>query len=279
MSRVASYLFALCGLCATAPALADAKQCVAQNNDGVQKRDEHQLLAAREAYRACVAETECPELVRSECDAALADLKTAIPTLLVAVLDERRHDLSGATLTLDGRPVALDGSPVEVDPGSHEFVATSEQLSSTLQVMAIESDLNRRVEIVLQAPHVAEPLGNQSNGVPAAAAPRSKLPAYLLGGVAALSAASFGIFALSGHSDMGPLDRCKPYCDPDDVRRVRTKYLAADVSLGVSVAALAGAGFWLLSAPKDMKKASRTPFSVAVTAEPGRAGLSVRWVE
>src|ERR1700743_2983108 len=78
-------------------ALADAKQCVAQNNDGAQKRDEHHLIAAREAYRACVAERECPEIIRSECDSALNDLKTAIPTLLVAVVDEQHNDITGAT--------------------------------------------------------------------------------------------------------------------------------------------------------------------------------------
>ncbi len=279
-TRLTSCLLTLCGLFAASPAFADAKQCVAQNNDGVQKRDERHLLAARDAYRSCVAESECPELVRAECDAALADIKTAIPTLLVAVLDEQHHDLSGATLTLDGKAVALDGSTVEVDPGAHELVATNGELTSHLQVMAIESDLNRRVEIVLQAPHAVEPLGNGAQGgASVEAAPRSKVPAYVLGGVAVVGAASFGYFALSGHSDMGQLDRCKPYCVPDDVRRVRTKYLIADISLGVSVFALAGAGYWLLSAPKAEQAKSDHSLSVAVTAQPGTAGLSVRWVE
>jgi len=278
-TRLAGCLLTLCGLCAASPAFADAKQCVAQNNDGVQKRDEHQLLAARDAYRACVAESECPELVRAECDAALTDIKTAIPTLLVAVLDEHQHDLPGATLTLDGKPVALDGSPVEVDPGPHELAAASGELSSHLQVMAIESDLNRRVEIVLQAPRAAEPLAGPAPGAAVHAAPRSKVPAYVLGGVAVVGAASFGYFALSGHSDMGPLNRCKPNCSPDDVQRVRTKYLIADISLGVSLVALAGAGYWLLSGPKAEQARSDHALSVAVTAQPGAAGLSVRWVE
>jgi hypothetical protein len=268
----------LCGLFAAPRAFADAKQCVAQNNDGAQKRDEHHLLASRDAYRACVAESECPEVVRAECDAALADVKTAIPTLLVAVVDEHQHDISGATLTLDGKSIALDGSTMEVDPGSHELVATSGALTSHLQVIAIESDVNRRVEIVLAAPHA----DTGDNGTQASVAPpphRSKVPAYVLGGVGVVAAASFGYFALSGHSDMGPLDACKPNCTTDQVQRVRTKYLIADISLGVSLVALASAGYWLLSAPKEAPKVSRNAFSVAVTAQPGAAGLSVRWVE
>jgi hypothetical protein len=280
MRRAVSCLLVLCGVCATSLAFADAKQCVAQNNDGAQKRDEHHLLAARDAYRACVAETECPEVVRAECDSALADLKTAIPTLLVAVLDEHQHDLAGATLTLDGQPVPLDGSTVEVDPGTHELAASSGELSSKLEVKAIESDLNRRVEIVLQAPHVDEPVGDTSAGPAEPVRHRSKVPAYALGGVAAVGAASFAYFAISGHSKLtGTLDVCKPYCQADDVQSVRTKYLIADISLGVSLVALASAGYWLLSAPKEAPRASNVPLSVAVTAQPGAAGLSVRWVE
>ena len=54
--RVLSGLIGLSGLLTVGHAFADAKQCVEQNNDGAQKRDEHHLIAAREAYRACVAE-------------------------------------------------------------------------------------------------------------------------------------------------------------------------------------------------------------------------------
>jgi len=273
-TRVVGFLWLVTAICATSPALADAKRCVAQNNDGVQKRDEHQLLAARTAYRACVAERECPELVRAECDAALAEMKTAIPTLLVAVLDAQHHDLAGATLTLDGKPVPLDGSALEVDPGAHELVAQSGELSAHLQVIAIESDLNRRVEIVLAQPHADPP---PVHTLPPRVESRSLVPAYVLGGVAVVGAASFSYFALSGHAEMGPLDRCKPYCNPDDVRSVRTKYLLADISLGVSLLALAGAGYWLLAEPKEPQARKEAPFSFGLTARPGEARLSVRW--
>jgi hypothetical protein len=276
--RTVSAFIALCGLLVVPAASADAKRCVAQNNDGAQLRDGHHLLAAREAYRACVEERECPELVRGECDAALADVKTAIPTLLVAVVDEQQHDLAGATLTLDGQPVALDGSAVEVDPGPHELVASSGALNAHLQVMAIESDLNRRVELVLRAPHADEPPPPSTFTRPVVA-PRSKTPGYILGGVGIAAAASFGYFALSGHSEMSALGDCKPFCATSDVQRVRTKYLIADISLGVSLVALAGAGYWLLSGPKVAPAVSKNAFDVAVTAVPAGAGLSVRWAQ
>jgi hypothetical protein len=103
------------------------------------------------------------------------------------------------------------------------------------------------------------------------------VPAYVLGGLAVAGAASFSYFALSGHAEMGPLDRCKPYCNPDDVQSVRTKYLLADISLGVSVLALAGAGYWLLTEPKQPQARKEAPFSLALTARPGEARLSVGW--
>ena len=270
-------LFASCVLVAPARARADAKQCVQQNNSGADLRDDHHALAAREQYRACVAEPECPAMVRAECDSALTDLKTSIPTLLVSVLDEQGHDVPGATLLVDGQSVALDGSALEVDPGTHELIAESGSLSSHLQVKAIEKDANRRIEIVLRAPKPAEPA--KVAPPPVVLPKRSKMPAYVLGGVAAAGAASFGYFALSGHTGLGHLDQCKPYCTPDQVRSVRSKYLAADISLGVSLVALAGAGYWLFTTPKQAPPPDEKAFSWNVSAAPGLAALSLRWVE
>ena len=115
-------LITLSGLLAASPAFGEAKQCVAQNNNGAERRAEHHLLAARDAYRACVAERQCPEMIRSECDTALSELKTAIPTLLVGVVDAEQHDLADAELTLDGQVVALDGSKTPTWFAAHEDV-------------------------------------------------------------------------------------------------------------------------------------------------------------
>jgi hypothetical protein len=269
-------LFAAGVFFVSALAAADAKQCVQQNNDGAELRGKHQMLAARDAYRACVAETECPAIIRSECDAALNDIRTSIPTLLVAVLDDDGHDLPGATLVLDGHPVPIDGSALEVDPGEHELTASRGSWVSHLQVMAIENDANRRVGIVLRAPEPARQVAARS---PVPAARRSNVPAFVLSGFAAVGATSFGYFALTGHSDLKRLNQCKPYCDAPDVNRVRGEYLIADVSLGVSVLALVGAGYWLLSPPHETSSAREQPLSFALTAQPHAAGLSVRWLE
>ena len=268
-------LLVCCGFFTAALAQADARQCVLHNNDGAQLRDDRHLLAAREAYRACITEHECPAIVRSECDAALADIKAAMPTLLVAVVDSQGHDLADAALKVDGRPVVLDGSSIEVDPGAHELVASSGSLSSRLQLMAIESDRSRHVELVLRSPP-QKPTSNR----PVLPVVRSNWPAYALGGVAALGAVSFGYFGINGTAGSRDLQSCKPYCDASAVTRVRNEYQVADISLGVSLVALVSAGYWLWSAPKHAPaELSASSLSWGFTALPHAAGLSVRWVE
>ena len=94
----------------------------------------------------------------------------------------------------------------------------------------------------------------------------------------AAAAASFAYFAITGHSSFNQLEQCKPNCSRSDVRDVRTKYLMADVSLGVSVVALAAAGYLLLRSAPERPVASGS-VSLAVLAAPQSAGLSLRWVE
>jgi hypothetical protein len=201
------------------------------------------------------------------------------------VLDEQRHDVVAATLKVDGRAVALDGQPLELDPGPYELVASGQAASATMQVVAVENEANRQVELVLKAPPASAPepgqgLGSQQElGLAAAPpTPRSRVSSYVLGGVGAAAAASFAYFAISGHSGFNQLEQCKPNCSRSDVRDVRTKYLVADVSLGVSVLALAAAGY-LLFRPAAERPTASGALSLAVVAAPQTAGLSLQWVQ
>jgi len=226
----------------------------------------------------------------------LEELKAIIPTLVIGLRDEQGHDVLGGTLLLDGKPVARGGAALEVDPGVHLLSGANGVLRTDLQVMVVERDANRRIDILLERPkvntgcalppqepcaqaHAALPQARPASAQSGATQQRSALPAYVLGGVAALGATSFAYFALSGHSELRDMDACKPACSPSEVTGVRGKYLAADFSLGVSLAALAGAGYWLLSAPEETHVAALQPVSFAITATPTAAGLSVRWLE
>ena len=284
-------LFFGCLVLTPALAAADPQQCVQQSNAGAELRDRHQMLAARTAYRACATEDECPAVVRAECDAALQELQVIIPTLVVRLRDEQGHDLLSGTLLVDGSPVAMDGSALEVDPGVHTLTGISGALRTELKVMVVERDASRLIGILMEPAKpndecltlpqasCATPRASSASPAPSVARQRSPVPAYVLGGVAALATTSFAYFALSGHSELQDMAACKPACAPSEVTRVRDKYLAADISLGVSLAALVGAGYWLLSTPSETRSAAQHPLSFAVSAAPRSAGLSLQWVE
>jgi hypothetical protein len=264
------------------PAHAEPRACIDHNNQGAEQRSSHHLLAARSAYMACVSEPSCPNVVRAECESALSELKTAIPSLSIAVVDDLKRDVAGAEFTLDGKKSNFQGVAIEVDPGAHELAAARAGDRVKLQLVALEGEQNRRVELTLPSEaEVERPTpprrGDATAPAPPATTPprRSLVPVLVMGGVALAGAASFGYFALSGKADVRDLERCKPYCPTDEVRSARTKYLLADVSLGVSVLAASVGAYLLLSAPAPAAAATSRP-RLALGIGPGRLEL-VAW--
>lgn len=79
--------------------------------------------------------------------------------------------------------------------------------------------------------------------------------AYALAGVGALGVGGYFTFNLKGSADNDALRvLCKPDCNPTSVRHVRNLYLAADISLGIGIAALVGSTYYFLrsdSAPEE----------------------------
>ena len=71
--------------------------------------------------------------------------------------------------------------------------------------------------------------------------------AYALAGVGLLGVGGYGAFTLKGLAENDALVAlCKPDCNPTSVHHVRNLYLAADISLGVGVAALLGSTYLFL---------------------------------
>ena len=106
-----------------------------------------------------------------------------------------------------------------------------------------------------------EPPPTKPAPMPKAPAPaRSRVPSYVLAGVAAVGAGSFAFFALSGKSKEDDL-ACSPGCPDDRLDPITRDYLIADISLGVSVVALAGSlYFWPWG---ESKEANKLQMSVA----------------
>jgi hypothetical protein len=99
------------------------------------------------------------------------------------------------------------------------------------------------------------------------------------GGVGAAGVLGFVVFGAMGHSKQSDLDNsCGPThtCSKSDVDSIKTKYLLADISLGVGIAGLgAGVALFILSQPKSSAPAEDASTHFDVQARSGGAVATV----
>lgn len=189
-------------------------------------RADGHLVEATEALLRCSAKP-CPNLVQQDCTTWLAEVKADTPTIVLDANDEHGADVKTRSVHLDGRDVArgVDGSALEVDPGEHDVVFTADGFAPVT------------VHFLAKAGAKNEPVVATFRAAPAARG-SSKLPAFILFGVAGASLLTFGALAVAGQVEYDGFEACKPGCDADDVDRVQREFIAADVMLGVTAAAL-----------------------------------------
>jgi hypothetical protein len=175
-------------------------------------------------------------------------------------------------IKLDARVVGAGalGTAMPVDPGEHTVEASAPKRKAWSQVVKIAG--SGTVTVTIPALEVDAPPPPPAPAplpvAPAADASRRGVPvaSLVLGGVAVVGAAGFVYFWLKAGSEANALNRsCAPRCTDDEVSPVRTKFIVADVSLGVGIAAAAGAVlFFVLD--------RRSPSSPAASVRPGPGG-------
>ncbi|WP_394848283.1 hypothetical protein LZC95_12575 [Pendulispora brunnea] len=219
------------------------QKCIDDAEAGQTLRDEGKLGAARERFVEC-ANPSCPGAVAKECRAWLADVEARIPTVVISAVDAAGNDLVDVKVSVDGRPwlERLTGAETAIDPGPHRFrleAAGAEPVEEALVVA------ERQKGRVLRAK-----FGRPASAAPVEKTPEAPVAAYVVGGVGVAALASFAFFGLKGLSDYNHLkDTCDPNCSTSDTDAVKTKFLVADVSLGVGVVALGVATYLFLSHP------------------------------
>lgn len=230
------------------PAFADppggAAECYDAHETGQLQRKRGELRKARVSFAVC-GRTTCPAIVQRDCVAWAAELASQQPSVVIAVVGEDGTDVLGARVWIDGSPVSLDGRALELDPGDHRARIEARGEPPVEQRFAVrEGERARRVPIVLAS-------RSEVRRSPPVAS-------YVLGGVAVLSMASFGTFAVLGKSRENELsETCGSRCSDDDVAGVRRSYVAADVSLGVAILAAGAAVVTWVLAPS--KRSERVP--------------------
>ncbi|WP_437738346.1 hypothetical protein [Sorangium sp. So ce1335] len=249
-----------------AGAASGVEQCVASHAEVQKLRKEHRLLEAGRALQAC-KRSECPAPVLRDCVAWGDELERATPSVVFNVTSGGEQ-IAGAKILVDGQPVELSssGAPLRLDPGKHAYrVEHGGYEPVAKEFILFEGQRFQQLNVALeplavaQAPEAPAPVMERYRPVPALT--------YVLAGVGVAGAASFAVWGLMGRSEKDHLEKtCSPTCGDSELSAVRTKYLIADISLGVGAAALVGAGLTYLLRPTKERP-------VVVSVEPSRTGV------
>jgi hypothetical protein len=268
------------------------------------------LLGAKELYRKCAAPS-CGSPLERVCTARYLQIENDVPTFVPVVVDSGGNPLSLVEVRLDGKVLTyrLEGQAFPLDPGIHSLAfATDDGVFATAEVLMAQGQRNRIIAVSLPAPtkdeskaanpvrlateaavepevHAIprEPLVLATAETPAlgvnldlasrslAAERRTPALTYVFGGLGALAVGGYATLIYWGRKDNSRLSECKPGCPPASVDHIRRMYLAADVSLGVGVAAL-GVATWLFLRSPVLGEASTTQLGYSFGVQPTASG-------
>ena len=249
MTRHAAWLLLAITL-GTSPALADDVACFDAHEAAQIARKHGALLRAR-GHLAICGQNRCPGSVQRDCVGWAVELAAQQPSYVVAVVGDDGADLVGASITVDGAEITRGSTAIEIDPGVHRLhvvVAGRAPVDQPFEMR--EGERGKRVVVAVPGPRTRP-----------AETTRLRPLTYALGGVAAVALGSFIGFAVIGKThEHAVADSCGDRCSDARVDGIRHLYLAADISLGISVVA-AGAllATWLfLPASTRTKRPMKT---------------------
>ena len=225
--------------------------CVDAATRGQIQRDDGRLAAAFEAFTEC-AQASCPQAVRQSCVEWLAGVQAMRPRITVRLADPD----DSASLHIDGSPAAF-GDPVALDPGGHVVRVEAAGRPPFTEDVALTA--GERRTIIVRRPESPRP-------EPAETIARPTPPAvWALGAVAALGVASWATFGILARSETDRLvAECAPACSIDDRDSAFRMAVIADVSLGVSVLAAAGAAYLFFTRPSRTSALAPAPRGFAL---------------
>lgn len=241
------------------PAWADDKQaCSAAYEQAQSLRKEGKLSTAREQSLVCSREV-CPEFIRVDCAAWMAEIEKSQPSLVLQVRDGAGKDITDAIVSLDEQPwtTTIDGKARFVDPGRHTIrVEVAGQLAVEATVVANEGEKNKPVVVTI---------GGSSSGGSSAAKPTEPPPAaaddsggsvapWIIGGVGAASLVVGGVLAIVVAGDKSTMDdncdEATNICTPEGLDARDSGQTLGPISTIALIAGAVGVGVatvWLIS--------------------------------
>jgi hypothetical protein len=222
---------------------ADNAACMDAHRTAQSLRKEQKLIEARSELVTC-AGASCPGMVQTDCSGWLGEIAREIPSVIVSAKDEGGHELSDVSVSVDGKIVVqrLDGKPIELNPGAYKFRYQRKGAEPIESEVILQTGVgNRIVEVTFPG------------GLPEKKRVKTPITTWVLVGVGGAAFASFAYFGLKGRSEYSDAESScgDAGCRSDETDPIRKKFLIADVSLAISIAAFAGAGYFYVTRPYE----------------------------
>jgi hypothetical protein len=251
------------------PAPASEAECEAAFHHALELANHGRLQAARDDLQTCES-TACGEVVRHRCMLRSELIAADLPTVVLSVTDDDDAPIGDVRVLADGRLLTsqIDGVALPLDPGIHELAfSRGETVFATKKLVVLQGQRNRIIAVRYHAARAAAAARVEASPVRAelratTTGRASYLPSYLTLGVGAAAIGGAALLTMWGRGDNDRLAECAPSCPQASVDHIHRLYLAADISLGVGVAAVA-VGSWL---------AWRTHSHHAITVQPIASG-------
>lgn len=278
MRKYAVFATLVTAMLASATARADAveekRACVAAADEGQVLRDEGKFRLAREAFTRC-ARTSCPKLVSADCSQWLTDVEGRAPTVVVSAKDPSGNALTRVRVTVDGEPLLerLDGKPLLMDSGEHVFryeAAGFEATEQRITIAAADRERVLAVEFRASVPPIADARKARGAAAPDSGGRSVPVATWIFGGTALAAFASatyFGVSGVSQRSEALGSGGCAPNCPASEKTSIQTKFLVADISLGIGLVS-AGLATYFFLRPREAPPSA----AASMTFAPQKAG-------
>jgi hypothetical protein len=272
----------------TSPARAEDKRACANAYVQAQvQRQKGHLKASRSLLLACAS--ECSADLRADCATWLREVEAALPSIVIEAVGPDGRETADVRVTCDGVELLakLDGRAVPMDPGPHTCRAEMQgEPPKEEQLLVPEGEQHRPWRVSFK--HAPTPQRVPEKPRPAPPPPPARpgpdapfpvpLPVLVVGGIGAVAAIVGTVIEVSGLSQHGALDRCKPNCTTSAVDSDRTTFAVGDVTLGIAVASLATAAVLYLTRSASPEATSKSMgLYVDARRDGGALGLEGRF--
>jgi hypothetical protein len=186
------------------------RECVAFNEAGQELRVSGKLRDARERFHACAVQS-CPQIIREDCVARLAEAERATPTITLVVKDARGNSVQPSRVAIDGheRTESDPRRAIELDPGEQTVQIAAEGYASVTKTLTVREGVKGRDEIILLSE--SSPASGLATSAAGDAASTQQLVAFGVGGAGIVSliiGTYFGLAAKSTYDDASSPANC-----------------------------------------------------------------------